>query len=181
MKPFPQVQIVGSEAKWQKRPFSIDLSVSFFFFTKSQFLYPMPVGSERLKHLMIKIYSNFMSVWYFMLGEFRLSYSSKRVDTGKIRLFTKHIIISIWKLNFATDVTVYIEFILFTFLCYDWIECRNWYNFFFFSATRTLFKNQNSCNLFTCLAHSLSRQNNKQLRLFIKILLYRSELKKLLN
>ena len=86
---------MGSEAKWQKRPFSIDLSVSFFFFTKSQFLYPMPVGSERLKHLMIKIYSNFMSVWYFMLGEFRLSYSSKRVDTGKIRLFTKHIIISI--------------------------------------------------------------------------------------
>lgn len=43
--------------------FSVYLSVSLF--TKSQFLYPMPVESELLKHLTIKIYANFMNFWYF--------------------------------------------------------------------------------------------------------------------
>ena len=43
--------------------FSVYLSVSFF--TKSQFLYPMTVESELLKHLTIKIYANFMNFWYF--------------------------------------------------------------------------------------------------------------------
>ena len=43
--------------------FSVYLSVSLF--TKSQFLYPMSVESELLKHLMIKIYANFMNFWYF--------------------------------------------------------------------------------------------------------------------
>ena len=43
--------------------FSVYLSVSLF--TKSQLLYPMPVESELLKHLTIKIYANFMNFWYF--------------------------------------------------------------------------------------------------------------------
>ena len=43
--------------------FSVYLSVSFF--TKSQFLYPMTVESEFLKHLTIKIYADFMTFWYF--------------------------------------------------------------------------------------------------------------------
>ena len=71
VKPFPHVQIVGRKAKWQKLPGGKGLQFcSLFiclsvFFTKSQFLYPMPVESELLKHLTIKIYANFMNFWYF--------------------------------------------------------------------------------------------------------------------
>ena len=71
VKPFPHVQIVGRKAKWQKLPGGKGLQFcSLFiclsvFFTKSKFLYPMPVESELLKHLTIKIYANFMNFWYF--------------------------------------------------------------------------------------------------------------------
>ena len=71
VKPFPHVQIVGRKAKWQKLPGGKGLQFcSLFiclsvFFTKSQFLYPMTVESELLKHLTIKIYANFMNFWYF--------------------------------------------------------------------------------------------------------------------
>ena len=71
VKPFPHVQIGGRKAKWQKLPGGKGLQFcSLFiclsvFFTKSQFLYPMTVESELLKHLTIKIYANFMNFWYF--------------------------------------------------------------------------------------------------------------------
>ena len=71
VKPFPHDQIVGRKAKWQKLPWGKGLQFcSLFiclsvFFTKSQFLYPMTVESELLKHLTIKIYANFMNFWYF--------------------------------------------------------------------------------------------------------------------
>ena len=61
----------GRKAKWQKLAggklpqfCSLFICLSVFF-TKSQFLYPMPVESELLKHLTIKIYADFMNFWYF--------------------------------------------------------------------------------------------------------------------